>query len=228
MRRRSPPKRHGSRQQSNHVLEHVIGGFDEDGFAAPDTSFTEAPNFDAVPFASDASFDTIDGSSASLESSAADAPSLLAPSDGGSGGGIVDSGGGMSTFEQSTIDSSFGNETTNRATPEIPTLDPDPTVPTIDPAPLPPTFNPAPSPDGAYSGPFRDGDFIHDPRSLTPEQAQGLQDLIDSPQMQPWMADDMRHFLQDYRNGVDRIFPDHPNPFPRPYPRTSDPDGNIG
>ncbi len=208
----SEAKRRGKRRlRAMPTLEQVIGGFDEGEAFAPDTSFSEPPDFGAVPLTSDASFEAIDPSFDTIDAS--NAASQLAPGEGGSMGLM------NSTFEPTNTDWTSGNDTTPGAMQEIPTLDPDPMIPTLDPAPVP---------DNTYTGPFRDGDFLHDPRSLTPQQAQGLQDLIDTPGMHPWAVDGMRQFLRDYRDGVDRIFPDHPNPFPRPYPGISDPDGNVG
>jgi len=226
-------RREKRRLRPMQTLELVIGGFDEGEALAPDTSFSEPPDFGAVPLTSEASFETSDASfetsdasfqtsDASFESidtsstanvvvDASNAASELAPSDGGSMSML-------NSFEPNT-DWTSGNDTSSPATHEIPTLDPDPMIRTLDPDPVP---------DNRYGGPFRDGDFLHDPRSLTPGQAQGLEDLMRTPGMHPWAVDQMRQFLEDYRNGVDRIFPDNPNPFPRPYPTISDPDGNVG
>lgn len=65
---------------------------------------------------------------------------------------------------------------------------------------------------------LRDGDFLHNPRAMTPEQAKGLEDILKKGGLHPQTEKEIRDFLEDYRKGQDRLFPDNPNPYPRPYP----------
>jgi hypothetical protein len=66
---------------------------------------------------------------------------------------------------------------------------------------------------------LKDGDFLHDPRQLTPNQAKDLEKLQKDPKIHPDTRKDIEQFLDDYKNKRDRLFPDNPNPYPNPYPR---------
>jgi len=66
---------------------------------------------------------------------------------------------------------------------------------------------------------FKDGDFLHDPRQLTPDQAKDLEKLQKDPKIHPDTQKEIKEFLDDYKNKRDRLFPDNPNPYPNPYPR---------
>lgn len=63
---------------------------------------------------------------------------------------------------------------------------------------------------------LKDGDFIHNPRTLTPGQADELQRLRDGGTLSPGTEKDIDQFLEDYRNKQDRLFPNDPEPHP-PY-----------
>lgn len=82
--------------------------------------------------------------------------------------------------------------------------------------------------DKATKGPeLKDGQWLHDPRQLTPGQAKELQDMLDKGNLHPDTQRDIREFLDDYKNNRDRLFPSDPNPLPRPYPYV-DPNRNVG
>jgi hypothetical protein len=65
---------------------------------------------------------------------------------------------------------------------------------------------------------LQNGDFLHNPRDVTPEQARDLEKLGKDPSLHPDTRREIQEFLDDYHNGIDRLFPDAPNPYPRPYP----------
>ncbi len=60
-------------------------------------------------------------------------------------------------------------------------------------------------------GGVKDGDWLHDPRQMTPDQAKDLEKMLDGP-LHPSTKEDIKQFLDDYKNGTDRLFPDDPNP----------------
>lgn len=70
---------------------------------------------------------------------------------------------------------------------------------------------------------LKDGDWLHDPRQLTPGQARDLEQMLQRPDLHPDTKKDIEQFLDDYRNGRDRLFPESPNPLPRPYPWPKNP-----
>jgi hypothetical protein len=67
---------------------------------------------------------------------------------------------------------------------------------------------------------LKDGDFLHNPRALSPNQAKELEKLQNDPNVHPDTQKEIKEFLDDYKNKRDRLFPESPNPYPRPYPRT--------
>ena len=74
---------------------------------------------------------------------------------------------------------------------------------------------------------LKDGDWLHNPRELTPEKAKELQDLIDKGNLHPQSKKAIEQFLDDYRNGRDSLFPDDPNPLHKPYPTNPAPQNPI-
>jgi len=50
-----------------------------------------------------------------------------------------------------------------------------------------------------------DGSFLHDPRDLSPSQVKGLEALSEAPHLSDRAKDAIRGFLEDHRNGVDRL-----------------------
>ena len=100
---------------------------------------------------------------------------------------------------------------------------------TLNPSGRPGTRGPGTAPPAAPKGQgpaqnerpreLRDGQWLHDPRQLTPGQARELEELGRNPNTHPDTRRNIQQFLDDYRNNRDRLFPDDPNPLPRPYPQ---------
>lgn len=65
---------------------------------------------------------------------------------------------------------------------------------------------------------LKDGQWLHDPRQITPQQAKELKDMLSRPDLSPDTKREIKEFLNDYHNRRDRLFPEFPNPLPRPYP----------
>lgn len=50
-----------------------------------------------------------------------------------------------------------------------------------------------------------DRQFLHDPRSLTPSQVKGLEELSRQPNLSPATKGEIDQFLEDYRSGTDSL-----------------------